>query len=42
MQRLHLKAPTSVVVDYFRLFVNRRGYTFQSNRLHPESGRNYY
>ena len=42
MQTLRLKAPASVVADYFRLFVNRRAYTLQSNRPHPESGRHYY
>jgi hypothetical protein len=39
---LRLKAPLSVVADYFHLFVNRRAYTLQSNRPHPESGRHYY
>jgi hypothetical protein len=42
MQRLRLKAPPSVVADYFHLFVNRRAYTLQSNRPHPESARHYY
>ena len=42
MRELHLKAPSSVVADYFRLFVNRRAYTIQSNRPHPESARHYY
>jgi hypothetical protein len=42
MQRLRLKAPADVVEDYFRLFVNRRAYTLQSDRPHPESGRHYY
>ena len=42
MQRLRLNAPASVVADYFRLFVNRRAYTLQSNRPHPESARHYY
>jgi hypothetical protein len=37
-----LKAPTTVVADYFHLFVNRRAYTLQSNRPHPESARHYY
>jgi hypothetical protein len=37
-----LKAPASVVADYFRLFVNRRAYTLQSNRSQPDSGRHYY
>ena len=42
MPKLLLKAPTSVVADYFHLFVNRRAYTLQSNRPHPESTRHYY
>jgi hypothetical protein len=42
MQQLRLKAPTTVVADYFRLFVNRRAYTLQANRPHPESARHYY
>ena len=37
-----LIAPASVVPDYFHLFVNRRAYTLQSNRPHPESARHYY
>jgi hypothetical protein len=39
---LLLKVPPGVVADYFHLFVNRRAYTLQSNRPHPESGRHYY
>jgi hypothetical protein len=31
-----------LVGNYFRLFVNRRAYTVQSARRHPESGRHYY
>ena len=42
MWNLRLKAPTTVVADYFRLFVNRRAYTLQSNRPHPESAWHYY
>ena len=42
MPNLRLKAPASVVADYLRLFVNRRAYTLQSNRPHPESARYYY
>ena len=42
MQRLRLKASASVAADYFHLFVNRRAYTLQSNRSHPESTRHYY
>ncbi len=34
--------PLTVVADYFHLFVNRRAYTLQSNRPHPESARHYY
>ena len=37
-----LKATPELVRDYFRLFVNRRAYTLQSIRPHPESGRHYY
>jgi hypothetical protein len=42
MRNLRLKAPASVVADCFHLFVNRRAYTLQSNRPHPESSRHYY
>ena len=42
MQRLRLNASTAVVARYFHLFVNRRAYTLQSNRPHPESARHYY
>jgi hypothetical protein len=34
--------PPQVVQDYWRLFVNRRAYTLQSTRPHPETGRHYY
>ncbi len=37
-----VKATPELVKDYFRLFVNRRAYTLQSIRPHPESGRHYY
>ena len=37
MPNLRLKAQPSVVADYFRLFVNRRAYTLQSNRPHSQS-----
>jgi hypothetical protein len=33
-----LKASIGIVIDYLGLFVNRRAYTIQSMRLHPESG----
>ena len=36
------KPTPGLVRDYFRLFVNRRAYTLQSIRPHPESGRHYY
>jgi hypothetical protein len=39
---LRLEASASLVADYFRLFVNRRAYTLQSNRPHLESSRHYY
>ena len=42
MWNLRVRASASVVADYFRLFVNRRAYTLQSNRPHPDSGRHYY
>jgi hypothetical protein len=42
MPNLRLKTPASVAADYFRLLVNRRAYTLQSNRPHPESTRHYY
>src|SRR6266478_2803778 len=37
-----IKAPSEIVRDYSRLFVNRGAYTLQSSRPHPESGRHYY
>ena len=37
-----IKARVRVVRDYTRLFVNRRAYTLQSLRPHPESERHYY
>jgi hypothetical protein len=42
MPKFHLNVPACVVADYFQLFVNRRAYTLQSNRPHPESARHYY
>jgi len=37
-----VRATPTLVRDYLRLFVNRRAYTLQSVRSHPESGRHYY
>lgn len=37
-----LVAEPQIVEDYWRLFVNRRAYTMQSTRPHPDSGRHYY
>ncbi len=37
-----LKASPQIVSDYLRLFINRRAYTKQSMRPHPDSGRHYY
>lgn len=37
-----LSASPETVNDYWRLFVNRRAYTLQSMRPHPETGRHYY
>ena len=42
MSKLRLEAPPDVAIDYVRLFVNRRAYTLQSNRPHPETGKHYY
>jgi hypothetical protein len=39
---MSIKATRQVVEDYQRLFVNRRAYTMQSMRPHPETGRHYY
>ena len=40
--KVAIKASPQVVKDYLRLFVNRRAFTMQSMRPHPESGRHYY
>jgi hypothetical protein len=37
-----ITATRQVVEDYQRLFVNRRAFTMQSVRPHPETGRHYY
>jgi hypothetical protein len=37
-----LSATPALVQTYIDLFVNRRAYTLQSMRPHPESGRHYY
>ena len=39
---LHLKTSNPAVKDYLELFVNRRAYTLQSMRPHPETRRHYY
>lgn len=36
------RASATNVADYWHLFVNRRAYTVQSTKAHPESGRHYY
>jgi hypothetical protein len=41
VQRRLMPAP-ALVKTYIDLFVNRRAYTLQSVRPHPESGRHYY
>lgn len=41
MQRRSMPTP-ALVKTYFDLFINRRAYTLQSMRPHPESGRHYY
>jgi len=40
--QIAFKATPGLVKDYFRLFVNRRAYTLQSMKPHPESGRHHY
>ena len=37
-----LPATLQMAREFSRLFVNRRAYTLQSQRPHPESGRHYY
>ena len=37
-----VKADPGLVRGYIHLLVNRRAYTLQSTRAHPESGRHYY
>ncbi len=37
-----VRASQQIVRAYWRLFVNRRAYTLQSIRPHPETGRHYY
>jgi hypothetical protein len=39
---LRMVATPALVKQYFELFVNRRAYTLQTMRPHPESGRHYY
>ena len=39
---LKLNATPEMVRQFQRLFVNRRAYTLQSMKPHPESGRHYY
>lgn len=39
---LTLRASPEVIKDYMCLFINRRAYTVQSMRPHPETGRHYY
>lgn len=41
MARRHVATP-AMVKSYIDLFVNRRAFTLQSIRPHPESGRHYY
>jgi hypothetical protein len=38
--RLH--ATAAMAETFYRLFVNRRAYTLQSTRPHPDTGRHYY
>lgn len=41
MEQRMIASPV-LVKEYFDPFVNRRAYTVQSFRPHPESGRHYY
>ncbi len=42
MGNIHFAASAIWAADYFSLFLNRRAYTLQSNRPHPQRGRHYY
>ncbi len=42
MVDLHRHATTDMAAQFYHLFVNRRAYTLQSNRPHPDTGRHYY
>jgi TOTE conflict system, Archaeo-Eukaryotic Primase domain len=37
-----IKATSEIVRDYSHLFLNRKAYTIQSSRPHPETNRHYY
>src|ERR1700693_6313361 len=39
---LQRHATTEMAAQFHHLFVNRRAYTLQSMRPHPETGRHYY
>ena len=39
---MRLKATAQIVRNCQELFVNRRAYTMQSLRPHPQTGRHYY
>jgi hypothetical protein len=42
MVDLHRHATDEMAAQFHELFVNRRAYTLQSMRPHPETGRHYY
>ena len=42
MVGLHRHATAEMAAQFYHLFVNRRAYTLQSNRPHPDTGRHYY
>ena len=42
MVNLQLHATAEMAAQFHDLFVNRRAYTLQSMRPHPETGRHYY
>jgi hypothetical protein len=39
---LQRHATADMAAEFYHLFVNRRAYTLQSVRPHPETGRHYY
>src|SRR5271154_4890719 len=42
MTDLRRPATAEMAAEFYALFVNRRAYTLQSTKPHPETGRHYY